>query len=117
MLIVNQNTNDLVFENGVLQELPDANEETGQQIRSRLMTVQGEWFLDTEFGLDYRGVVWIKQTPSQVRDAHIQNQILLSAGAGAEIRTYEATFDGATRTLSVTADVKLGSGEIITVSL
>lgn len=119
MFKIDPDTDDLDYQNGSLQVLPVGSEERGQMIRERLLTVQGEWFLNTSFGINYSGLVWKKQAPPQVRDAHIQRQILLSAGAGSKIKdgSYEATLDGPTRTFTVTADVILASGETITVIL
>lgn len=104
---------DLVVENGSLQSLvhDEGVSEAAQRIRSRLLTVKGEWFLNVSFGLDYRGVIWKKSIPSQVRDAHIQRQALLSAGQGSKVRSYSAEVNGETRTLTVSMDVQLASGE------
>ncbi len=109
-------TNDLDFQGGLLVEVANAAEERGQMIRERLLTVQGEWFLNTAVGLDYPGVIWKKQTPIAVRDAHIKRQILRSAGPGAEMRSYKATLSS-DRVLSLVADVLLTSGEVTTVTL
>ncbi len=116
MLRTDPNTNDLDFLGGLLIEVANDAEERGQMIRERLLTVQGEWFLNTAVGLDYPGVIWKKQTPKAVRDAHIKRQILKSAGPGSEIRSYETTLSSS-RVFTLNSDVLLTSGEVTTVTL
>lgn len=113
-------TDDLVVQNGapvMVSEIDEVAASAAQRIRTRLQTGLGEWFLNTGYGLDMQGVIWPKQVSRQVKDAHIQRQILLAAGAGAEITDYESTFDGQTRELSVAAKVKLNTGETVQVEV
>ena len=81
------------------------------------MTVQGEWFLDTTFGLDYFGVIWVKATPSAVLAAHVKETILKSADPGDLITEFEMDYDGLTRNLTVTAVLTSSDGTTITVGV
>ena len=117
MLQENATDGDLVFNGASLVTIDDRATETGQRIVSRVKTVKGEWFLDTEFGLDYRNAVWNKQTPAQARDAHIQRQALLSSGRGSKILRYSTTFQSAERTLQVFMDVQDLDGNIASAQL
>ena len=109
-------TNDIALEQGVVV-LTTGSEASAQRIRSRLLTVRGEWFLDTNFGLDYHGVIWVKGLPAAVVDAHIQREILRGADKGSRITSYVRNFDSATRHLSVSAQVESPDGVTITVSI
>ena len=109
-------TNDISLAQGrvVTTEGDDAK---GQRIRTRLLTVRGEWFLDTSFGVDYYGIVWVKDTPQAVLAAHIQDEILKEADEGDEITSFEMDYDGTTRTLSVQATLETSDGETINVTV
>lgn len=86
-----------------------------QRIRNRVLAVKGEWFLDLDYGLDYRGKVWNKQTPRAVLGAHIRQTILAAADPGDEVSEFEFTYDGATRTLDVKATVTSAGEELVLV--
>lgn len=51
----------------------------GQSIRDRLATFKGEWFLDLNFGPDYRADILIKNPRLDVVSAILKDQILMSA--------------------------------------
>ena len=109
-------TNDIVMEGGRPVVVSDSDAKA-QRIRSRLLTVRGEWFLDTTFGLDYYGVVWVKKTPRPVLAAHIKREILRGADQGDRITSFEMDYVGATRTLSVAAQLEGLDGTTITVGI
>jgi hypothetical protein len=117
MLYENPTSHDLELLNGSLRLADGVGEEASQRVLARLLTVLGEWFMDTAFGLDYRGKIWDKRTPTQVRDAHIQRQALLGAGDGSSLTSYDASIDTVMRTLSVDLDVKIGTGEVVSISI
>ncbi len=62
MLQENATDGDLNISGGSLVTIDSRATETGQRILSRIKTVLGEWFLNTNFGLDYRTAIWNKQT-------------------------------------------------------
>ena len=76
-----------------------------QRIRNRILTVKGEWFLDLDYGLDYRGVIWNKRTPRHIVSAHIRREILKAADPGDVIENFEYVYTASTRTLAVTATI------------
>lgn len=117
MLTEDPSTGDLSLVGGSLVTIDDRATETGQRILGRIKTVRGEWFLDQSFGLDYREAIWNKQTSTQARDAHIQEQALLSSGRGSKITQYNTVLDSANRTLEVEIDVQDLDGITTSVSL
>lgn len=88
-----------------------------QRIRSRLMTVRGEWFLSTGFGLDYLGVIFVKATTPAVLAAHVKREILREADPGDLITQFDMQYDGLTRTMDVTAVLESPDGSTITVGV
>lgn len=98
---INPTTDDFVITQGRPEMVADVDAKA-QRIRSRLLTVRGEWFLDTTFGLDYYGVIWVKSTPRSVLAAHVKREILRGADRGDKITEFDMDYTGATRTLSVT---------------
>ncbi len=109
-------TNDIETDKGLVDLVVDSDEKA-QRIRSRLLTVRGEWFLDTTFGLDYFGVIWVKGTPPGILAGHIQREILRGADVGDKITEYTQNLDSATRKLSVTAKVVAPDGTTTEVSI
>jgi len=115
-LYLNPATNDLQMSGGRLMLVNDP-EQTGQRAHARMLTVRGEWFINSQYGLDYYGRVWKKQTPRPVLAAHIQNELLLAVGQGSKIIEFDMQYVGTTRTLSVQATVETAQGEEITVEI
>lgn len=109
-------TNDTALVKGLVETVT-GRDEKAQRIRSRLLTVRGEWFLDITFGLDYFGVVWVKSTPPAVLAAHIQREILRGADTGDKITDYTQELNSATRKLTVTAKLVSPNGDTTTVSI
>lgn len=69
-----QYTNDLIVQNGDWATVDQA-DEIGQSIRDRLLTFRGEWFLDLEFGPDYRRDVFRKNATLEEVTAVLQSEI------------------------------------------
>ncbi len=117
MLTENATDGDLSLSGGSLVTTDDRATETAQRIVSRIKTVMGEWFLDTNFGLDYRNAIWKKQTSKQARDAHIQKQALLSSGTGSKIKEYSTVHNTVDRKLTVEMTVQDIDGNIANVTV
>ena len=82
---------DLEIVNGDLVTI-DGADATGQRIRHRLLTFRGEWFLDLQFGPNYRDDVLIKNPRLDVVTAVLKSEILKSVDSGV-FRSFEATLD------------------------
>lgn len=109
-------TNDLQLAGGKPVVLTGA-QLKGQRIRNRLLTVRGEWFLDKEYGLDYRGVVWVKSTPRSQLAAHVKGEITKASDPGDRITAFETTYDGVTRAFGIEATVQQQDGVTVSVSV
>lgn len=116
-LTLDSETNDLVLTQGRLTTVTGGDLK-GQKIRNRLLTAKGELPYDTDFGLDYFGIIWVKQMPEVVKIAHIKATILESADIGDRITAFEYSLDSQTRELTVSATVEsVATGESISVSV
>jgi len=80
--------------------VPDA---VGQAVQTRLLLFTGEWFLDTSDGTPWRTEVLGKYT-MQTYDAVIKDRILSTPGVNS-ILSYSSSFNGNTRSLSVSATI------------
>ncbi|MEE9374551.1 MAG: hypothetical protein V3V00_15960 [Saprospiraceae bacterium] len=92
-------TNDLVIENSDLQIVKDL-DWLVQSIKIKLQFFKKEWVLDTEYGLDYYGLVFIKGPNLNLIDNLIKMAILEYEEVN-EILSFESSFNKAGRSLSV----------------
>ena len=113
-LRIDPTTEDIVMTRG-RPEVITGKDAKAQRIRARLLTVRGEWFLDTTFGLDYLGVVFVKGISRAVLAAHIKTEILRGADAGDLITQFDMSFDSDTRALTVAATLESPDGTTTTV--
>lgn len=98
---------------GDLALTDDASGETTQQlIRVALKSILGEWFLDTRRGIDYFGLVWLKNPNLAAIQATFKDAILGVPGVAA-ITSYNQIFDRQARSLSVTGTVQTATGAVV----
>jgi hypothetical protein len=81
-------------------DTPDA---VAQSVLTRLDLYSGEWFLDTTDGTPWRTEVLGKYTKGTY-DTVIRQRILSTPGVNS-ILEYASSFDGATRSLSISATI------------
>lgn len=72
----------------------------------------GEWFLDTREGIPYFKIVSTRPDMNLLRSLY--RRALLAVPGVADVPRIALAFDGKTRTLTVTADVALTDGTVIT---
>jgi len=117
------NTGDLVFENGDLQ-LATGVVGVAQLIREAILLVRGEWFLDLDAGTPWferEGVsaddALLGEVFNQVKsEAAIRSAIADVPGVGT-INSVSATYDNATRLMTVTWNVTTVFGDTVADSL
>ena len=100
-------SNDLVIANGDIR-LVTGLPEDAQRIKDRLSTFIGEWFLDIQFGPDYRKDVLKKNPNIQLISALLREEILKSV-PGASIIGFTSSLSS-TRVLSISYTVKTNNG-------
>lgn len=105
-LLLNTDTNDLVFVNGkcpVTQSLTDI---VVQRLKITLYTFLGEWFLDTTIGVPYFQQIFGKIRSKATVDLIFQR--IISADPDViEILTFESTLTSSDRGYSMTFQVRV----------
>lgn len=101
---------DMTFGSGLANFAVDA-EATAQNVRTRLQTLQGEWFLDTTAGVPYLNNATVskaitdKPADPAWADAVIQAEILDTDGVQA-ITSYSSVFNRSKRTFAVAVTIQ-----------
>lgn len=112
---------DMTFGQGLANFAVNA-EATAQNVRTRLQTIQGEWFLDTSAGVPYLENDYVSKAitdkPADLAftDAAIQGEILDTDGV-TSLDSFASQFDSSTRLFSVqaTLETEFGTTENIKV--
>ena len=97
-------THDLVIEGGDVQMI-DGALRVAQQVKVTLLTFLGEWFLDTDFGVPYFDVVYIKNPNWAAINATFRARIIDVPGV-TRITQLDLEYDRAARALAVTFQVE-----------
>lgn len=104
-------TNDIALENGDLAIVGDS-DAVAQHIRQRLKFFRGEWFLDTSAGVPYYQDILKKNPNPEVVEQLLRNEILGTPGV-LELQKFEMDFQGATRSLRVSFQVRTVDGPVV----
>lgn len=99
-LAIDPTTNDLFLEdNGELAIVHDA-EAVGQHVRQRLMTFEGEWFLDNT-----AGVVWLSKIMGRGYDPALAESVvkaeILDTEGVTSIESFSVSFNKTQRNLEI----------------
>lgn len=106
---------DMTFGQGLANYARRA-EACAQCVRTRLLLVLGEWFLDDEAGVPYLERVFADRTPLPAVEAVIKGTILATTDVQA-VTAFVMTLDRATRRLSIAATVTTIYGETINIQV
>ena len=101
---------DMTFGNGLANMAVDA-EAFAQNVKTRLLLLQGEWFLDTDAGVPYLQEIMVKPANLPLVEAIIKRTILETEDA-LEIRSFSMNLNGNTRKLEIAATVSNVYGSI-----
>lgn len=94
---------DMRFGGGRGDWLADNPEAVAQAARTRLLLIEGEWFLDTTEGTPYQSRI-LGTGKQSLYDWAIRERILRTQGA-TELTAYDSQIDPETRRLSVQATI------------
>ena len=89
----------------------DGQTEIKQSLKTRLLMVKGDWYLDTTTGLPYYEDIWVKNPNLANIDALIKAEILDTPGVTGLI-AYDSEFDDTLRKLTVSFTVDTNNGQI-----
>lgn len=98
-IALSANTHDLIFKDGDLVLIDNA-ERVAQQVKIKLRSFLGEWFLDTTYGVPYFESILIKN-PSLDHIRNILRQQILDVDDVSAVTTLTLSVDKQTRTLTV----------------
>lgn len=90
-LLLDPNTNDLVFINGQTPVTRSNFDVVSQRLKIRLQTFLGEYVFDTQYGVPYFQRIFGKRIRKTEIDNIFQQQILLEEGI-VEIVSFDSTF-------------------------
>jgi hypothetical protein len=94
---------DMTFGHGIADMAVDA-EACAQNVKTRLLLLQQEWFLDTDAGVPWLQDIMVKPANLALAESIVKRTILETEGVSA-LRSFSMTFDRNTRRLTITAAV------------
>ncbi len=103
-------SHDMTFGFGLGNYARDA-ESVRQRVRTRLLTHQGEWFLDVDAGLPWLDRVLTKPADLTLAEALIKRCIVETEGV-ASLDAFALTFDRSARAVSIAASLTTIYGPI-----
>jgi len=110
-LYLSEETNDIVYEDGIFQAVSNYRELSRQRLYLRLNTWMEEWFINTEFGVPYRQSIIKKNvTKSEIDAIFISN--INSEDLVDEITEYTSTIDTSARTYTASFTIKITNEDI-----
>lgn len=99
-LAIDPETNDLYLDNRNNLAVVRKAQAVGQHVRQRLMTYQGEWFLDTTAGVPWLAQIMGKEYDPALAEAVVKAEIL-DTHAVTEITSFSVGFNRGTRDLQI----------------
>ncbi len=101
---------DMTFGHGIADMAVQA-EACAQNVKTRLLLLQQEWFLDTDAGVPWLQDIMVKPANLLVAQAEIKRCILQTDGVQA-IERFDLLFDSQTRKMTVVAALKTIYGTV-----
>jgi hypothetical protein len=109
-LLIDQTTNDLALVNGDLIFTQSNPVEVGQRVAMKLRTFEGEWFLDTDYGIPFLDQIINARTKKEV-DAIYIGEIRDEDGVESII-SYSSNLDKNTRSYEANVTISTADGII-----
>lgn len=107
---------DIVIEDGKDLAFVEGDAAIAQHIRLKLKLQLGEWFLDTNEGTDWDGEVFgLGKTDEQI-ETEIDRSVRGVLGV-TNVTLIEITRDRAQRTVSITVNARVDSGQLVAVTV
>ena len=106
---------DMTFGQGVANYARD-DEATAQKVKTRLLLLKGEWFLDTDAGVPHLQQIMVRPSNLPLAEAIIKQTILETEGVEA-LRSFGMTFDRDTRRLTIQATVTNIYGSVVNIKV
>lgn len=108
-------THDVVVSNFTLKVTQDKSDLIVQRLKIKLLWFKEEWFLDRNYGIPYFQQIFIKGIDLNEIDDIYRDAIANEDGV-LDLISYSSEFNPSTRKLTVNSKVRVGSGEIVSLS-
>lgn len=106
---------DMTFGQGVANYARD-DEATAQKVKTRLLLLFYEWFLDTDAGVPHLQQIMVRPSNLPLAEAIIKRTIIETEGV-AELRSFAMTYDRETRRLTIQATVTNTYGTVANIKV
>lgn len=106
---------DMTFGQGMANYARD-DEATAQAVKTRLLLLLEEWFLDTSAGVPHLQKIMVKPSNLPLAEAIIKRTILQTEGV-AELHSFGMTFDREARRLTIQATVANTYGTVANIKV
>lgn len=107
---------DMTFGHGLANYLRDNNDAIGQNIKSRLLLILGEWFLDTSDGTPWQAILGVKRVDNGFIEAALRARIQGTEGV-VEITQFSLGVRSSTRAAMVVTTVRTIYSTMVTVEV
>lgn len=114
-ILIDDLTGDARFDvDGDIEAVTEEIEVIRQAVQQAWRTQKGEWFLDTDFGVDYVGLVFVKSPDTKVAIPAELRRVALSVDGVDRVDNIELTINSITRKMtgSATIDTQFGSTDV-----
>ncbi len=115
-LKLDKDTHDLVIEGKDLVVIEDTPDSIVQRLKILLLSFQGEWFLNIDYGIPYYQSILRKGITQSKVDNIFRQQILDTEGVVAII-SFTSTFNAFSREYSLTFSCRVTTGDIVTLEI
>lgn len=106
---------DMTFGHGLADMAVEA-EACAQNVRTRLLLLQEEWFLDTEAGVPWLQQIMVKPANLALAESIIKRTILETEDVS-ELRDFSLSFDRNTRRMTIAATVTNVYGSVANIKV
>ena len=106
---------DMTFGQGVANYARD-DEATAQKVKTRLLLLFNEWFLDTDAGVPHLQQIMVRPSNLPLAEAIIKRTIIETEGVS-ELRSFAMTYDRETRRLTIQATVANSYGTVANIKV
>lgn len=109
-------TNDIYVDGFSFATVQDEIDEVSQRLTVKLLFFKEEWFLDRNYGIPYFQTIFVKNVDKETVD-NIYKQAIITETGVEELVSYSSVFDRINRVFTVTATVRMSSGNTLTLTL
>lgn len=115
MALALNSENDIFVDNGTIKRVIGGGQVV-QDVRSRLLSYLGEWFLKTTYGVPYLEQIFVKPANLPLTESIMKSIIIQTTGVGT-LGTFEMDFDNTTRIITVSFSATTTDGDAVNATI